>query len=70
MTRWCILLMLFVGVFVFPGLPELWSEEEVSADLVTGLNMLASGLICALSGGAGGGTNDSLLFWENEDKYD
>lgn len=45
-----------------PSVPELWSEEEVSGDLGSGLNMLASGLICAFSGGAGGGTMDSMLF--------
>lgn len=35
-----ILDILFVVV-----VPELWSEEEVSEDLGSGLNMLASGLI-------------------------
>lgn len=47
------------------SLPELWSEEEVTGDLGSGLNMLASGLIWAFSGGAGGGTVDSMLCWRD-----
>lgn len=43
------------------SVPEFWSEDEVREDLGSWLNMLASGLICALSGGAGGGTRDMLF---------
>lgn len=46
------------------SVPELLSEEVIG-DLGSGLNMLASGLIWALSCGAGGGTMESTLFWNN-----
>lgn len=57
-----LLILLYACVSEKPSIPELWSEEEVSGDLGSGLNMLGSGLICAFSGGAGGGTDDSMLF--------
>lgn len=54
------------GIFMF--VPELRSGG-VSENLGSWLNMLASGLICAFSGGAGGGTPGSTLFW-GEEEYD
>lgn len=46
-----------------PSVPELWSEEEeISEDLGSGLNILASGLNWALTGGAGGGFTVPVLF--------
>lgn len=51
-----------IGVGFQPPVPELRSVEVVSGDLGSGLNMLASGLICAFRGGAGGGTRESWFF--------
>lgn len=57
-SHWCVAFQ--------PPVPELRSVEVVSGDLGSGLNMLASGLICAFRGGAGGGTRESWFFWLNE----
>ena len=53
---------IYVCVLEKPPLPELWSEGGGSENLGSGSNMLASGLVCAFSGGAGGGAPDSTLF--------
>lgn len=50
-SHWCVSFQ--------PSVPELRSVEVVSAGRGSGLNMLASGLICAFRGGAGGGTRES-----------
>lgn len=66
-TRELICVLSHIGVCRFnPPVPELRSVEVVIGDLGSGLNILASGLICAFRGGAGGGTRESWFFWFNE----